>query len=322
MKKLPALLLKAAISVVLLYLAIGQVDLGILGERLAQIAPGGLAVAFAVLFVQAFFVALRWRYIAMRCDAPLSVSRSVRFTLIGNLFNQALPSTMGGDAARVWLLARAGAGVAKATYSVVIDRAVGVLVLALVVLVCLPWSFALIHNPAGRAALVVIGLVCLLAPTAFAALGMRRWPILERWAITRHVADAASVAGELLRRPGPGATVVLFSLAVHLLTITSAWLAARSLAVPLEFSHALLLILPVLMISMIPISIAGWGLREGAMVMAFSYAGLSESDGLLVSVLLGGLMFAVGAVGGLVWLMGGASVGAPARSRSESRQTP
>ena len=51
-----------------------------------------------------------------------------------------------------------------------------------------------------------------------------------------------------------------------------------------------------------PISIAGWGVRESAMVLAFAYAGLPESDGLLVSVLYGAALFAMGAIGGVVWL--------------------
>jgi len=320
MKKLSALALKAAISLALLSITIAQVDLGILGDRLARIDAGWLAASFIVLMLQAYFVSMRWQVIAVRCEVPLSVWASFRFTLISVLFNQALPSTMGGDAARIWLLVRDGANLARSTYSVVIDRAVGVLFLALLVLVCLPWSFELIQNPAGRAALLLIGIGCFAGPMAFAALGMRRWPLLERWAVTRHVADAARFASRLFREAYSAVSVIVLSVGVHLLTITSAWMAAVGVGVPLPFSYALLLVLPVLMISMIPISIAGWGLREGAMVMAFAYAGLPESDGLLVSVLLGLLMFAVGIAGGIVWLIG--SKGAPREVPEESGQTP
>ena len=66
---------------------------------------------------------------------------------------------------------------------------------------------------------------------------------------------------------------------------------------------ALLLVLPVLLIAAIPLSIAGWGTRETAMVLAFGYAGLPESDGLIVSVLLGIAMFAAGLVGGVIWIL-------------------
>ena len=53
-----------------------------------------------------------------------------------------------------------------------------------------------------------------------------------------------------------------------------------------------------------PISIAGWGVREGAMVAAFTYAGLPQSDGLLVSLLFGISYLLLGVLGGVVWVLG------------------
>ena len=75
--------------------------------------------------------------------------QALRFNLIASFFNQGLPSTIGGDAARIWLLARAGAGWWKATCSVLLDRFIGVLALTTLVAVSLYWSFGLIKNPVG-----------------------------------------------------------------------------------------------------------------------------------------------------------------------------
>ena len=72
-----------------------------------------------------------------------------------------------------------------------------------------------------------------------------------------------------------------------------------------DFLQALFLVLPVILIATIPISIAGWGVRESAMVLAFSYAGLTASDGLIVSILFGFTTLAVGAIGGIVWIASG-----------------
>ena len=47
------------------------------------------------------------------------------------------------------------------------------------------------------------------------------------------------------------------------------------------------------------------GRRESAMVLAFSYAGLAESDGLIVSILFGVGNLVVGAIGGIVWVASG-----------------
>jgi uncharacterized membrane protein YbhN (UPF0104 family) len=96
---------------------------------------------------------------------------------------------------------------------------------------------------------------------------------------------------------------ISYSLLIHSMSVSAAWCLAKSVAAPLEWSEALLLVLPVLLVATIPVSIAGWGTRETAMVIAFGYAGLPESDGLIVSVLLGIAMFAAGLVGGVVWIL-------------------
>jgi hypothetical protein len=59
-----------------------------------------------------------------------------------------------------------------------------------------------------------------------------------------------------------------------------------------------------MLITMLPISIAGWGVREAMMGLAFGYAGLMTNEGVNISLLFGAVTFMVGAVGGLVWILG------------------
>ena len=76
---------------------------------------------------------------------------ALQFTFIGSFFSQVLPSTVGGDAARIFLLARSGGGwAAHATYSAPIDRIVGVTLLAAIVIACLPWSMGIVTIPRPR----------------------------------------------------------------------------------------------------------------------------------------------------------------------------
>jgi hypothetical protein len=53
------------------------------------------------------------------------------------------------------------------------------------------------------------------------------------------------------------------------------------------------------------ISIAGAGVREGAMMLASSYAGLADSDGLIISILFGLVNLMIGVIGGIVWVASG-----------------
>lgn len=294
--------LKFAMSAALLYFATRRIQIGIISERLNDLNPAWLVAAVGIGLLQTGLGAIRWQQIASLCGAVMMQGEALRFTMIAAFFNQVLPSTIGGDAVRIVLAARAGNGWRRATYSVLLDRFIGVLALALVVTGGLYWSFDLISNPLGRLVLVAIGLGSFAAAAAFLALG--GLPVLAHWRLTRGLAELAEVARHLVFSRACAPKVLLLSLVMHLMTAAVAWSAARSVAAQLSYLDAVLLVLPVMLIVTVPISIAGWGVRESALVLAFLYAGLPQSDGLLVSVLMGGAMFAVGIVGGLVWLLG------------------
>jgi glycosyltransferase 2 family protein len=86
------------------------------------------------------------------------------------------------------------------------------------------------------------------------------------------------------------------------LAVVIAWCVVQSIAAPVQFSQIFQLIPPVMLITMLPISIAGWGVREATLGLAFGYAGLMANEGVNVSLLFGAVYFIVGAFGGLVWI--------------------
>jgi uncharacterized membrane protein YbhN (UPF0104 family) len=302
MWKVLPLALKAAVSASLLYFALRGVNWGLITERLNRVDPAWLVAIVAASNVQVFLVAWRWREIAVECGVPISPATAVRYSFIAAFFNQTLLSTVGGDAARIWFMARQ-AGWKNAAYSVLLDRVIGLTVLAVLVLASLPWTLALVRNPIGQVTLLLIGIGSMGASIVFLSLGVFRRAWLDRWPPTQHLAAAAAIALRVLGAKRRGVTVVALSLAIHLLTVIVAWGAARALAVPFELTQAVLLVPPVVLIASIPISIAGWGVRESAMMTAFAYAGLAETDGLIVSVLFGAATFLTGAVGGVVWML-------------------
>ena len=157
----------------------------------------------------------------------------LRYGFIAGFFNQTLPSTVGGDAVRIWLLGRDQGGWRVATYSVLIDRMVGVLVLASLVIVCLPWSFALISNTAGRSALLLVGFGSVGACAVFMALGFIHWRWLERWWLTRQLAAAAAMARRVFASASSAAPIIVYSLIIQAMSVSAAWCLAKSVAAPL-----------------------------------------------------------------------------------------
>src|ERR1700676_1620454 len=294
--------LKILISAALLYFSLRKINLSELVSRINVSSLAWIALAIAVTFLQIFLGVLRWREISAECGAPLPTKQAMRFNLIGTFFNQTLPSSIGGDAVRLWLVARAGAGWRAATYSIFVDRAIGLIALAIIIVASLPWSYHLIGDPYGRSALLLVDLAALVGGAGFLVLGVLPWPWLKRWWATHHLHACAVIANRVIFNKRTGPRIAVFSLLVHVLAVVIAWCVVQSIAAPVELWQAFLLIPPVMLITMLPISIAGWGVREATMGLAFGYAGLMTNEGINISLLYGAVSFIVGAFGGLVWI--------------------
>ncbi|HEX3708934.1 MAG TPA: lysylphosphatidylglycerol synthase transmembrane domain-containing protein [Pseudolabrys sp.] len=301
MRRVLSLVVKAAISGLLLYFALNLVNIGTVADRLTHTNPVWLGLGLLLLLIQVFLLALRWGRIVTACGAELPLGGLFRLSIIAIFFNQTLPSSVGGDAMRIWLVGKQ-TNWRIAAYSVFLDRVVGVVALAAIVVICLPWSLNLVRNPVGRGALLVIGFGALAAGVIFIALAWDKLRFLQRWSLTRHLVATAGIAIAILRSPRDLLSIAVLSALIHLLSAAAAWCAAQSVGADLSLANSLFLVLPVILISIVPISIAGWGVREGAMVAAFAYAGLPESDGLIVSLLFGAGFLVLGMVGGLVWI--------------------
>jgi glycosyltransferase 2 family protein len=305
MRKNLAFLLKLAVSALLLYLVLRPFHLGALSGRLANFSFTWGAAALALCLVQVVLLGVRWSAIAGLRLLP--VGHAVRLSFIGSFFGQVLPSTVGGDAARIVLLARQGAGWAKAAHSVVADRVIGLLMLAIIVLGCILLTFARVSDLLARLALLGVAAAAIAGASVFFLLRFYPFSLLTKLPFGNHLAEASWLAESVLRIPRTATIVTICSLAGQLAAIGIAWCCARAVAAPVPFFDLLALVPPVLLIATAPVSIAGWGLREGTMATAFTLAGLSGEDGVLISLLFGLVYVVTGCIGGLIWIASGAA---------------
>src|SRR5580704_5155723 len=215
---------KILISAALLYLTLRKVNLTELASRINNVASlGWIVMAIAVTFLQIYVGVLRWREISAECGAPLGTTQAMRFNMIGAFFNQTLPSSIGGDAVRLWLVARGGAGWRAATYSIFVDRAIGLIALAILIVASLPWSYELIDSPQGRAALLFVDFASLAGGLGFLAFGALTWGWLKRWWGTHHIHACAVIADRVIFNPVRGPKIAVLSLLVHVLAVVIAW---------------------------------------------------------------------------------------------------
>jgi uncharacterized protein (TIRG00374 family) len=232
MRRTLLLLAKATISILLLYFSLRWVNVGAMADRLNWFQPGWIVLALCLLIIQVALLAARWRTIATACGADLPFVSALQLSFIATFFNQVLPSTVGGDGARIWFLARKGAGWARATYSVLIDRIVGVFALALIVIACLPWTLQLIHDPIARTVLLMIGFGAIAGALIFVLIGTRFQQWLDRWTLTRHLSAASRIAATLCGSPRSIGFIFACSIAIHLVTIAAAWCCIKLLLRP------------------------------------------------------------------------------------------
>src|SRR3981189_1492956 len=227
MRQILSSIVKILISVALLYLALRKVNLADLASRIDVASLGWIALAIAVTLLQIFLGVLRWREVSAACGAPLTTTTALRFNLIGTFFNQTLPSSIAGDAVRLWLVARGSAGWRAATYSIFVDRAIGLIALAVIIVASLPWSLRLITDPHGRSALLLGALAACAAGVGFLVLGRLPWPWVRRWWATHHLHACSVVANRVIFSRKHGPKVAILSVLVHILAVVIAWCGAR-----------------------------------------------------------------------------------------------
>jgi uncharacterized membrane protein YbhN (UPF0104 family) len=115
-------------SLALLCLARRGINFAAILSRLSQTAVGWIVLGVLISVVQIYLGVPRWREISEQCQAPLTDVQAFRCDMIGFYQNQTLPSSIGGDTMRLWLVNRTSAGWRAAT-SILTDRAVGLIAL-------------------------------------------------------------------------------------------------------------------------------------------------------------------------------------------------
>lgn len=294
-------LAKLAVSALLIALVIRYGNASEIVGRIRQVDLMILLGAALAMLALAPLQALRWCCVIRALHRELAYGTAFSTVLMSYFFNQALPSSIGGDAIRVWNAHHAGMGLGAALNSVILDRLIALIALIFLVGVSLPWTFEIMPNAAMRAGLVT-AIAASLAAVAL-ILGIRHVPLrVMRWKWMHAVPQLSHALGRLITEPRHGIPAVACALASHVAIAAICFWIGRGLGIDLSLRNCILLIPPVILVSMIPLSIAGWGVREGAMIVALGLVQVSANDAFSLSLLFGLVVLASGFPGGLLWL--------------------
>lgn len=304
-KKSVALFAKIGVSGLLLFLIAHEVSLDLIETRLGSANPAPLIAASICIALQALgIVTWRWHTVLGIIGWTVRWPVLLRLVLIGVFFNQVLPTTFGGDGFRIWYLSKAEVPTGAAFRSVVLDRILGLfglMLLALAAGLTLSVNFGESAIVSGILTLSLAGIISVMfGPVILSALGAVPLPFLQKIVRTLH----QEILALWKDRPRLG-LMILVSVAGHVLTCLAVWLAARGFDIQFPLGLSIAVVPLVLLVTALPISIAGWGVREGSMVVGLGLLGVPDSDAALVSVVIGLIGVGLGALGGLTWLVSG-----------------
>ncbi len=304
-KKWLVMTLKFMVSGFLIWFLISKIDLGEAAVRLAGADPSMLAAAVLVILFQICIGGLRWRAVLKAIGTPLSIIKSIQLFYIGSFFSQFLPSSVGGDAVRMYKAYREGIGLRGSVNGVLLERAVTVVALVMLVDLTQPWFMPRVDDATVKLILPGIVLVTLACAGGLGFLMMLdRLPEgLRRWRVVRGLGNLGVDARRVFLSLSNLIVVLAFGILTHINISFCVFLLAMALNLDVTWLDCLVLVPPVLLVMTLPISIAGWGVRETAMVAAFGLIGVPEGGAAVLGFLLGLVGIATAAPGGIIWLM-------------------
>jgi hypothetical protein len=247
---------------------------------------GPLALVGIALAVQLVLSAWRWKALIDHFG-PVKVSTIDLCWFLGasHFYGEVLPSTIGADAVRAAMLGRL-TGLAPATVSVILDRITGLTMLLCMIIILLPVLWWRVDQKSAVLALALLGFGGVAAIGTLLLLSRQAMP---SW-IPGPVALIPDIAGRLrdaLFGRSLRLKVLGYGLLVQLLSVVLFFVLSRAFGSLLSFLDCLLLLPPALLLSALPVSLSGWGVREGALVGAFALVGAQPAEVVAISILYG-----------------------------------
>ena len=284
-------LLRLAAGVTVLWFLVRQVGAAPFEDGLRAVTWQAVVAAVTLTALTTVCSAWRWRVVARALGVDIGLPGAACAYYRSLFLNSVLPGGVLGDVHRAVTHGRRAGDVARGVRAVAWERLCGQVIQAVVTAVvlltlpspvrpALPYVLAGIAGVAGCAALVVGG--------------------AARRGRSRPARAARAVAADLRRGllvPGVWPQLTLASLLVVAGHTATFVIAARVAGCTAPLGELIALLMVVQIAAGIPLSVGGWGPREGAAAWAFAAAGLGAANGVTVATLYAVLMLAAVAPG-------------------------
>lgn len=301
-------ILKIIISLSLIFFILNTVDLGELAQVMTNANFAWLGVAYAMALLGVVTRAKRWQILLDALEVRVPLKELVNIYFIGFLFNNLLPSGLGGDAIRMMELNRHSERASDAVTSVLVDRMLGLFGMLSIALVALIFRWDVVPPQVGWLSIALFvgiigaGVVLVNRPLYETA---RRIPPVRLITDIKFINNLfESFQTYSWRAIGQSFLVALLFNVILITMITSI---GTALGAQVALVHYLVFIPLTSVVLLLPVSFAGLGMREGAYIYLFTQVGVAEEVALGMSLLVYAIgNLSLGLIGGVIYLWRGA----------------
>ena len=304
--------LRIGVSIGLLAFILHKVDPRPLADSMAAANLWLVALAFIMIFIDQAVTAYSWGRMLSAGGHVIPYRDMLRVTLASDFIGLAVPSGMGADVARVVGLSRYLKNPAHALSSLFAFRVMGLgqtISIAAIVMLIFPTGlpddpmFALLKKVViGLFISGVLGLIFMGKVEGFLE---RIAPKTRLEPLMLKVRDLYMTFLFYLSHKDALVAAFLGDLYVQFAKILSIYIVALALGFNVSISAFFILVPVANMIVLLPISVAGLGVREGAYVLLFAHMGLSPAQCVAMSLLGFGVNMLCVLAGGMVYLVYG-----------------
>jgi glycosyltransferase 2 family protein len=311
MKTLLLTAAKVILTLGLFALAFRSIDIGDVVLHIKQLRLSLLLLTIALLFCQMLAVSIRMSTIAGMITSHVPLRTSFRINWIGSFFSLALVTFVSGDVVRTVMLRReCQLPMRESVGTVTLDRAVGLLAILVIVSITAPWAIQLTGDERIRHSIEVLAVIGALIVIGFALVGFLArhsrvvetvrarikgsklvYVLLDIMTVARHLFDG--------RRELP--KILFNSFLVQIINVAIIFFLINGMGAEVSIWQCLLIVPTVMLISLLPFSVAGWGLRESAMATGFALIHAPAAAAVAASVMFGVLTLLISLPGGLLW---------------------
>jgi len=274
-----------------------SIDINQLWATLKQAGLGLLLAALLMQFGSTSVSAYRWQLIMHNLNFGQSVSFYWRSYFKASFFNQGLPTSIGGDALKVLDVAGQGFRKRDALYGIMLDRVTGLAALMWLNLAAYLINPNLLPSPIYHLTLLLVvgSLVGFMIASS-----LRHLPWLNAYSRLRIVITLS----ERLHQAFLNNRILLIgsSLLIPILAMLSIFMTGSALGLRYNLVTYFIIVPPAIFLTIIPVSLAGWGIREGTLVALFSLIGADKATILTMSILYGLMQIIVSLPGFIIYL--------------------